>query len=61
MKIMGKIILTGMMMAIIGVQFAVAQKIDDERLGRDIAVAENVLGTLIKQQFSNQRTFFPLE
>jgi hypothetical protein len=30
-------------------------------MDRDIAVAENVLGTLIKQQFNSQRTFFPLE
>jgi len=43
------------------VQPALSQKIDDERMERDIAVAENVLGTLIKQQFNNQRTFFPLE
>lgn len=42
-------------------QPAVAQKIDEERMERDIAVAENVLSTLIKQQFNNQRTFFPLE
>lgn len=28
---------------------------------RDVEVAENVLGTLIRQQFNNQRTFFPLE
>ena len=42
-------------------QSAVAQKIDEERMERDIAVAENVLSTLIKQQFNNQRTFFPLE
>lgn len=40
---------------------AMAQKIDDDRMKRDISVAENVLATLIKQQFSNQRTFFPLE
>lgn len=39
----------------------VAQKMDDDRMKRDISIAENVLGTLIKQQFSNQRTFFPLE
>jgi hypothetical protein len=39
----------------------VAQKFDEERMKRDIEVAENVLGTLIKQQFNNQRTFFPLE
>ncbi|HEY5749213.1 MAG TPA: hypothetical protein VIU12_24260 [Chryseolinea sp.] len=38
-----------------------AQKFDEERMQRDIAVAENVLSTLIKQQISNQRTFFPLE
>jgi hypothetical protein len=37
------------------------QKFDEERMQRDIAVAENVLSTLIKQQISNQRTFFPLE
>ncbi len=39
----------------------VAQKIDEERMNRDIEVASNVLSTLIKQQFDNQRTFFPLE
>jgi hypothetical protein len=40
---------------------ALAQEGDEERMKRDIEVAENVLGTLIKQQFNNQRTFFPLE
>jgi hypothetical protein len=38
-----------------------AQQIDDERMMRDIAVAENVLGTLIKQQFEKQKMFFQLE
>ncbi|MEO5978322.1 MAG: hypothetical protein ABIS36_19695 [Chryseolinea sp.] len=39
-----------------------AQKLDEDRMTRDIAVAENVLGTLIKQQVSNtQRNFFPIE
>lgn len=38
-----------------------AQKVDEERMTRDIEVARNVLATLIKQQFDNQRTFFPLE
>ncbi|HTF18453.1 MAG TPA: hypothetical protein VK658_10295, partial [Chryseolinea sp.] len=38
-----------------------AQKFDQERMDRDIAVAENILTTLIKQQFSNQRTFFQLQ
>lgn len=38
-----------------------AQKFDQERMDRDIAVAENVLATLIRQQFNNQRTFFQLQ
>lgn len=38
-----------------------AQRFDQERMDRDIAVAENVLTTLIKQQFSNQRMFFQLQ
>jgi hypothetical protein len=40
---------------------AVAQKPEDNRMNRDIEVTENVLTTMIKQQFSNQRMFFPLE
>lgn len=38
-----------------------AQKVDEQRMQRDVAVAENVLSTLIKQQFDQQRMFFPLE
>ena len=38
-----------------------AQKIDEQRMQRDIVVAQNVLSTLIKQQFDQQRMFFPLE
>jgi hypothetical protein len=60
MKMMNKI-LVSVLAVMLGVQISFAQKIDEERMERDIAVAENVLGTLIKQQFSNQRTFFPLE
>ena len=37
-----------------------AQKIDEERMQRDIEVAENILGTLIKQQYG-KRQFFPME
>ncbi len=33
---------------------------EESRMNRDIAVAENVLSTLIKQEFS-QRNFFPME
>jgi hypothetical protein len=37
-----------------------AQKIDEERMKRDIEVGENVLATLIKQEINQQRTFFAL-
>lgn len=40
---------------------AIAQnKIDEARMERDLEVAENILGTLIKQQF-DKRSFFPME
>lgn len=35
-------------------------KVDDTRMQRDIEVAENILGTLIKQQLG-KRNFFPFE
>lgn len=38
----------------------IAQKVDEERMERDIEVAENILSTLIKQQF-DKRNFFPLD
>jgi hypothetical protein len=59
MKIMKSILM--MICFIAGTLGAMAQKVDDERMKRDIEVAENVLATLIKQQFNNQRNFFPLE
>lgn len=40
---------------------AFGQKIDDARMDRDIEIAENILSTLIKQQFEQERTFFSLE
>jgi hypothetical protein len=49
------------MAVVIPLQKVSAQKIDEERMRRDLEVAENVLSTLIRQQFNNQRTFFPLE
>jgi hypothetical protein len=49
------------MAVVIPLQKVNAQKIDEERMRRDLEVAENVLSTLIRQQFNNQRTFFPLE
>lgn len=35
--------------------FGYAQKFDEDRMKRDIEVAENVLSTLVKQQFGQQR------
>jgi hypothetical protein len=35
-------------------------KLDEERMQRDIEVAENILSTLLKQQF-DKRSFFPME
>lgn len=40
---------------------AFAQKIDEERMMRDIEVAENVLSTLIKQEVNKKRTFFGVD
>lgn len=61
MKSIIQVLMSSVLVMVLGAHVATAQKIDDERMRRDISVAENVLGTLIKQQFSNQRTFFPLE
>lgn len=61
MKSIIQVLMSSVLVLVMGAHVATAQKIDDERMRRDISVAENVLGTLIKQQFSNQRTFFALE
>lgn len=50
--------MSGMMA--LGMSWAVAQKMDDERMQRDIAVSENALSTLIRQEF-DKRNFFPME
>jgi hypothetical protein len=42
------------------VSVATAQKVDEARMTRDIAVAENILSTLIKQEY-DKRSFFPVE
>jgi hypothetical protein len=49
----------GVIIAVIAAAQA-QNKIDEDRMNRDIAVAENVLSTLIRQQFS-KRNFFPFE
>lgn len=61
MKRMNQTLVGGVIAVMMNLQPVFAQKLDQERMERDIAVAENVLGTLIKQQFNSQRTFFPLE
>src|SRR5258708_39978090 len=59
MKKMARVVLTA-----VGIAFALvvrAQvKIDEQRMERDIEIAENVLSTLVKQQFG-KRNFFPYE
>lgn len=40
---------------------AMAQSVDETRMKRDIEVAENVLATLIKQEFEQNVTFFGLD
>ena len=53
-----KIALIGLLVMTTGT--AMAQKVDEVRMERDIEVAENILSTMIKQQFE-QRMFFPME
>lgn len=55
-------------MKTVGIMFMVAtslattgQSVDEQRMERDIQVVENVLSTLLRQQFDKQRMFFPLE
>src|SRR5688572_25553747 len=49
------------MLAMTMITQAFAQKIDEERMERDIEVAENVLSTLLRQEVSQQGRFFGLE
>jgi len=61
MKTIKKFWLVGWMMLSAGTQLAIAQKFDEERMKRDIEVAENVLSTLIKQEFGQQRGYFGID
>ncbi|HEY3429473.1 MAG TPA: hypothetical protein VGK39_02275 [Cyclobacteriaceae bacterium] len=58
MKRVIKFLIGGLML--LGAQTIQAQTSDATRMNRDIEVAENVLSTLIKQEFS-KRNFFPVE
>jgi hypothetical protein len=60
MKKIGKFLMGAVMLLGIQTQ-GLAQKIDQERMERDIEVAENVLSTLIRQEVSPQGRFFGLE
>ncbi len=61
MKISGirLLVLTAIIFSFI-IQADAQSKIDEGRMQRDIEVAENILSTLIKQQFE-KRSFFPME
>lgn len=48
------------MVVLVTIQVNAQKKMDLERMQRDIEVTENILGTLIKQQFE-RRSFFPIE
>jgi len=55
---MKKVLMILMMFA--GTVVFAQNTIDEERMQRDMEVAENILGTLIKQQYG-KRQFFPME
>ena len=60
MKGIARIMMSGVAI-VLTASVAIAQsKFDEQRMERDIEVAENVLGTIIKQQFE-KRSFFPME
>jgi hypothetical protein len=61
MKKMMKFWVSAMIAIVMQSHVTLAQKIDDERMTRDIEVAENVLSTLIKQEISQNRNFFGLD
>ena len=61
MKNAMKICISAMVALSIQSHIALGQAIDDERMKRDIEVAENVLATLIKQEFQQGATFFGLD
>lgn len=48
------------MVVLVTIRTNAQKKIDMERMQRDIEVTENILSTLIKQQFE-RRSFFPME
>jgi hypothetical protein len=61
MKKMMKFWVIGMVAMMMQSHVTLSQKIDEDRMTRDIEVAENVLSTLIKQEISQNRNFFGLD
>jgi hypothetical protein len=61
MKKIMKFCASGIVALIIHAEATYAQKINEERMQRDIEVAENVLSTLIKQELNKQRTYFGID
>lgn len=60
MKRVERILMMMAMMAVVAGSSFAQGKVDEERMQRDIEVAENILSTLLKQQF-DKRSFFPME
>ncbi|MBT1697548.1 hypothetical protein KK083_11720 [Fulvivirgaceae bacterium PWU4] len=61
MKKMIKIWVSGILALSLHSQVLVAQKIDEERMTRDIEVAENVLATLIKHEVSPDKRYIGID
>ena len=61
MKTRKKLWIGLVILAAMQAQAAFAQTIDEERMVRDIEVAENVLSTLIKHEVNAQRGFFSVD
>jgi hypothetical protein len=55
-----RIFIASLCMALATTLATAQTKVDEQRMQRDIEVAENILTTLIKQEFS-RRNFFPIE
>jgi hypothetical protein len=58
-KIMSRV-MTMVVAVLVSVGAFAQTKMDEPRMQRDMAVAENILSTLLKQQF-DKRSFFPIE
>ena len=60
MKRVERILMTIVILAITKAGAWGQTKFDEDRMERDIEVAENILSTMLKQQF-DKRSFFPIE